>query len=152
WVEQPALGVSLLAAAAVLLATWVRRERSSAAPLVNLRLLRHPAVAGANVTMLLGGVGMYLLLTLVTRYVQTPATAGYGFGVNVFVAGLVLVPFSALGFVGGRLVPRLRQRLTAAALLAAGGGVVLAALLAFGFARHQLWLAFAVMGLLGLGV
>lgn len=137
---------------AVLLAAWVWRERRCAAPLVDVALLRHLAVAGANVTMLLGGIGMYLLLTLVTRDVQTPESAGYGFGVDVFVAGLVLVPFSALGFAGGKLVPRLRRRLQAATVLAAGGGVVLAALVVFALARGQLWLAFAVMGLLGLGV
>ncbi|MEV1171732.1 MFS transporter [Nonomuraea sp. NPDC049784] len=152
WTENPALAAALPAAAAVLLAMWVRRERRCAAPLVDLALLRHPAVAGANVTMLLGGIGMYLLLALVTRYVQTPESAGYGFGVDVFIAGSVLVPFSALGFAGGKLVPRLRKRLQATTVLAAGGGVVLAALVVFALARGQLWLAFAVMGLLGLGV
>ncbi|MER7794173.1 hypothetical protein [Streptomyces sp. NPDC097640] len=96
--------------AAALLGAWVYRERRSSAPLVDLALLRNPAVAGANVVMLLGGVGMYLLLTLVTRYVQTPRSAGYGLGVDVFVAGLVLVPFSALGFAGGKLVSPLRKR------------------------------------------
>ncbi|MFC4117225.1 MFS transporter [Nonomuraea zeae] len=152
WTEHPALAAALPVAAAVLLAAWVRRERRSAVPLVDFTLLRHPAVAGANVTMFLGGIGMYLLLTLVTRYVQTPASAGYGFGVDVFTAGLVLVPFSVLGFAGGKLAPRLRERLQAATVLAAGGGAVLAALVVFALARGQLWLAFAVMGLLGLGV
>ncbi|MET7336776.1 MFS transporter [Nonomuraea sp. NPDC005650] len=152
WTESPALACSLPAAAAVLLAGWVRRERRCDTPLVDLALLRHPAVAGANVTMFLGGVGMYLLLTLVTRYVQTPAATGYGFGVNVFVAGLVLVPFSALGFAGGKLAPSLRRRLAAATVLAVGGAVVLVALVVFALARGQLFMAFAVMGLLGLGV
>jgi predicted MFS family arabinose efflux permease len=152
WTDDPALAAGLLAAALVLLAVWAWRERRVANPLVDLALLRHPAVAGANVIMFLGGIGMYLLLTLVTRYVQTPAKAGYGFGVNVFVAGLVLVPFSALGFVGGKWAPRLRRRLDAATVLALGGAMVLAALAVFALARTQLWLALAVMGLLGLGV
>ncbi|MQA01471.1 MAG: MFS transporter [Streptosporangiales bacterium] len=152
WTERPAFGAALLAAAAVLGGAWVHRERRCAAPLVDLALLRKPAVAGANAVMLLGGVGMYLLLTLVTRYVQTPASAGYGVGVDVFVAGLVLVPFSALGFAGGRLVRPLRTRLAPASVLAAGGTVVLAALALFALTRSQLWLSFAVMGVLGLGV
>ncbi|WP_030986724.1 hypothetical protein [Streptomyces sp. NRRL S-1813] len=138
--------------AAALIGTWARRERRCAAPLVDLALLRNPAVAGANAVMLLGGIGMYLLLTLVTRYVQTPASAGYGFGADVFVAGLVLVPFSVLGFVGGKLVRPLRVRLAPAAVLAAGGTAVLVALALFALTRSHLWHAFAVMGLLGLGV
>jgi predicted MFS family arabinose efflux permease len=152
WTDRPAVAVALVAATVVLLGAWVRRERRCAAPLVDLALLRHPAVAGANVAMLLGGIGMYLLLTLVTRYVQTPESAGYGFGVDVFVAGLVLVPFSAFGFVGGKLMRRPRRRLAPATVLAAGGIAVLAALALFAVNRSQLWLSFTVMGVLGLGV
>ncbi|WP_433463402.1 MFS transporter [Spirillospora sp. CA-128828] len=152
WTHRPAFGTALLAAAAVLIGAWVRRERRYAVPLVDLALLRTPAVAGANAVMLLGGVGMYLLLTLVTRYVQTPESAGYGFGVDVFVAGLVLVPFSALGFAGGRLVRPLHKRLAPSAVLAVGGAAVLAALALFALTRSQLWQAFTVMGVLGLGV
>ena len=43
-----------------------------------------------------------LLLTLITRYAQTPPGAGYGYGLSTFQAGLVLVPFWLLGFVAGR--------------------------------------------------
>ena len=146
------LAVLLLALAAVLLAAWVWRENRAAAPLTDLSLLRHPAVAGANLAMFTGGIGMYLLLTLVTRYVQTPSGTGYGFGFSVFTAGLVLVPFSALGFVGGRAVPALRRRLPLTAILAAGAGVVLAALLMFALARSRPWEPFVTMGALGLGV
>ncbi|MFL6217869.1 MAG: hypothetical protein ACJ742_04840, partial [Actinomycetes bacterium] len=46
-------------------------------PLVDLTALRHPAVAGANLVMGVSGVGMYLQLTLITRYAQTPPGAGY---------------------------------------------------------------------------
>jgi predicted MFS family arabinose efflux permease len=152
WTDRPAFAAALLASAAVLIGAWVRHERRCAAPLVDLALLRNPAVAGANAVMLLGGIGMYLLLTLVTRYVQTPESAGYGFGVDVFVAGLVLVPFSALGFAGGKLVRPLRKRLAPATVLAAGGTAVLAALALFALTRSQLWLSFTVMGVLGLGV
>ncbi|WP_264349517.1 MFS transporter [Streptomyces milbemycinicus] len=152
WTDHPALAAALLAVAAVLLGAWVHRERRSPAPLVDLSRLRNPAVAGANAVMLLGGIGMYLLLTLVTRYVQTPRSTGYGFGVDVFVAGLVLVPFSALGFAGGKLVPPLRKRLAPATVLAVGGAAVLAALVLFALTRDRLWLSFAVMGVLGLGV
>lgn len=152
WLHHMDRAVALLIASAVLLALWATHQRRCDAPLVDLALLRHPAIAGANAVMFLGGIGMYLLLTLVTRYVQTPAKTGYGFGVSVFVAGMVLVPFSALGFVGGRLVKPMRSRFTPATILAAGGVAVLAALVIFAIQRNQLWLSFLVMALLGLGV
>jgi MFS family permease len=138
--------LAVLVLSVVLLAIWVAVERRAAAPLVDLALLRHPSVAAANIVMLLGGVSMYLLLTLVTRYLQTPTAAGYGFGATVLTASLVLIPFSAFGFVGGRLPWPPQRRLVI------GGLATTAGLAFFAVARDQLWRPYATMGLLGLGV
>jgi predicted MFS family arabinose efflux permease len=152
WEQHLPLAIALAVLAVVLLAGWGTRERVLPRPLVDLRLLRHPAVAGANAAMLVAGVGMYLLLTCITRYVQTPGSVGYGFGLDPFTAGLFLVPFSALGFVAGRISPRLRKRMPAAALLSASAAVVLAAFLVFATVRGDLAGPLVAMSLLGLGV
>ena len=76
WSRHLGLAVALAVAAAFLLCVWTVSELRSKAPLVDVRAVRHPAVAGANIAMLVGGVGMYLLLTLITRYSQTPQGAG----------------------------------------------------------------------------
>lgn len=152
WQRHLALAVALVLIAAALLAGWVTRERVLTRPLVDLRLLRHPAVAGANAAMLVAGAGMYLLLTCITRYVQTPSAAGYGFGLDTFTAGLFLVPFSAFGFAAGRVSPHLLRRMTAPALLSAATTVVLAAYLLFATARASLAGPLLAMSLLGLGV
>ncbi len=102
--------------------------------------------------MLVAGAGMYLLLTLITRYAQTPEVAGYGFGLTTFVAGLVLVPFSAAGFLGGKLISRLRHRIGAPLLLAGGAVVVLAAVTLFAAARSNLADVLVSMAILGFGV
>lgn len=149
---RPALAAGMFALAALLLALWARHELRCPAPLVDLALLRRPGVAAANLLMLIGGVGMYLLLTLVTRFVQTPQAAGYGFGLDVFRAGLVLIPFSVFGFVGGRAARDLIRRFTPFAVLAIGSLVAMAAMLLFALARSQLWLPYATMALLGLGI
>jgi len=152
WQHHLPLAAGLALLAVVLLAAWALRERALPRPLVDLRLLRQPAIAGANTAMLVAGAGMYLLLTCITRYVQTPATAGYGFGLDTFTAGLFLVPFSALGFVAGRISPHLRKRMSAAVLLAAATAVVLAAFLLFTAVRGSLAGPLLAMSLLGLGV
>jgi predicted MFS family arabinose efflux permease len=152
WQQHLFLAIALTALAAALLVGWAARERALPRPLVDLRLLRHPAVAGANAAMLVAGAGMYLLLASITRYVQTPAAVGYGFGLDTFAAGLFLVPFSALGFVAGRASPRLRRRMSATALLGAATAVVLAAFLLFATVRGNLAGPLAAMSLLGLGV
>jgi predicted MFS family arabinose efflux permease len=152
WRRHLAVALILAVAAIVLLGTWAASELRSKSPLVNVRLLRHPAVAGANAVMLIGGVGMYLLLTLITRYAQTPHSAGYGFGLTDFVAGLVLVPFSLLGFVAGRLTPPVRERIGAPLLLAGSAAVVLVAFVIFAIARSNLAELFIAIAVLGFGV
>lgn len=152
WRRHPGGAVLLGVLAGLLLAAWTVSELRSANPLVDVRAIRHPAVAGANAVMLVGGLGMYLLLTLITRYAQTPHRTGYGFGLTAFVAGLVLVPFSALGFVAGKVTPRLRLRMGAPALLAGSAAVILGAFALFAATRTDLAELFVDMGVLGFGV
>jgi predicted MFS family arabinose efflux permease len=152
WNHHLAVAVVLAIVAVLLLCVWVLAELRSRTPLVDVRAVRHPAVAGANVAMFVGGIGMYLLLTLITRYAQTPHSAGYGFGLTTFVAGLVLVPFSVLGFVAGRLTPRIRARISAPLLLAGSAVIVLGAFALFAAARSNLAELFVAMGVLGFGV
>ena len=152
WRRHTLVAVLVLGLSLALLASWTALEARTASPLVDVRLLRHPAVAAANLVMLTGGIGMYLLLSLITRYVQTPSSAGYGFGLDTFQAGLVLVPFSLFGFLAGKLVPSLRARIGATALLASGTGAVLTASVVFGFARNHIAEPVLAMSILGIGV
>jgi predicted MFS family arabinose efflux permease len=152
WRTHPPVAPAVLAAGVLTLIGWVATERRTPSPLVDLTALRHPAVAGANLVMGVSGVGMYLLLTLITRYAQTPPGAGYGYGLSTFQAGLVLVPFSVLGFLAGRIVPRLGHRIGPFGLLVAGGGVVVAAFVLFAAARGALAGLVVAMAVLGLGV
>ena len=102
--------------------------------------------------MALGGIGMYLLLTLLTRFAQTPGTAGYGFGLSVFEAGLTLVPFSVMGFVAGRLNPKISTRLGARTTLAASSVTVLVAFLVFLFTHTHVIEILTAQAILGFGV
>ncbi len=152
WTSHSVLAIVLTVLALLILSVWAIYERRVSAPLIDVRLLRHRAVAGANLAMLLGGAGMYLLITLITRYSQTSKLAGYGFGLNTFEAGLVLVPFSVMGFVAGRLTPRLRARIGAEWLLAVGAMLVLGGFALFGFERNHLVVVLIAMALLGFGI
>ncbi|GAA2740589.1 MFS transporter [Kitasatospora cinereorecta] len=150
WTSARLLG--LAGASLLLLGWWVRHELRTAHPLVDLRSLRNRVVLTADVAGLIAGVGMYLLMSLVTRFVQTPSSAGYGFGASITVAGLALLPFSVVSVSTSRLVPVLARRTGTAAILPIGCAVSMVAALAFLFGRDQLWQLFAVMGLAGLGV
>ncbi|MCX5213313.1 MFS transporter [Kitasatospora sp. NBC_00240] len=152
WSHNLGMAVVLAVVAAVLLAVWTLTGLRGRAPLIDLKALRHPAVAGANLAMFVGAIGMYILLTLITRYAQTPHSAGYGFGLTTFVAGLVLIPFSVLGFVGGRLTPPMLKRIDAPLLLAGSAGIIVGGFALFATARSNLVDLLLAMSVLGLGV
>lgn len=150
WTSMPL--IALAAASALLLVWWVAHELRTPHPLVDLRLARDRVVLTADVTALIAGVAMYLLMTVVTRFVQTPPSAGYGFGSSIVVTGLVLLPFSVASVAAGRLVPLLTRRIPLARVLPVGCAISLGAMLIFVFARGSLWEMFAMMAVAGLGV
>ena len=143
--------LTVAATAAIILSCWVCHQLRTAFPLVNLRLMRHRAVLTANATGLFAGLGMYMLLPLVTRYVQAPTSTGYGFGATVVVAGLVLLPFSVASVAASRLLPMIAARLGRRSVLPLGTLFLASAMLLFLLARSELWQLFLVMGVAGLG-
>jgi predicted MFS family arabinose efflux permease len=143
---------ALSAGSAALLLWWVRHELRVPHPLVNLRLARNRAVLTADVTGLMAGIGMYVLMSMVIRFVQTPTSTGYGLGASVVVAALVLTPFSLMSVTASRVVPAISRRLGTRAVLPLGCAVFLVAELQFALARGHLWESFVALGLAGLGV
>jgi predicted MFS family arabinose efflux permease len=131
---------------------WVPHELRTESPLVGLRQLRLPTVLIADASVFLAGAGLYLLMTLASRYVQTPDDSGYGVHGGVITAGLALVPFSLFSFIASRINPFLRRHLTLAALVPVACVIVLLAALLFAAFRESIWNVLAVMGLTGLGV
>ncbi|MFE8948359.1 MFS transporter [Streptomyces sp. NPDC007856] len=152
WGWTSARLLALAAVSVLLLVWWAAHELRTPHPLVDVRLVRHRAVLAADLTAVLSGVGLYLLMSLVTRFVQTPAGAGYGFGASVVVAGLVLVPFSAASMVAGRLVRLLARTIPLARLLPLGCLISLVGMVLFVLARSSLWQVFVTTGITGLGV
>jgi predicted MFS family arabinose efflux permease len=134
------------------LAGWVLLELRRTHPLVEVRLLRLRTVFTADVTVLLTGVGFYLLVSLMTRFVQTPLGSGYGLGASTTVAGLVLLPFSAASLAASKIAPALVRRVSAGAVPPIGSGVMVLSMLMFTYARDSLWEIIVIMGIAGLGV
>lgn len=145
--------ILLLAAVSVaLLGWWIGQELRCPHPLVDLRLIRNRTVLTADVTGLFAGFGMYVLLSLVSRFVQTPASTGYGFTASVVLSGLVLLPFSALSVAASRVAPLIGRHFGQRAVLPLGCVIFIAADLLFATSRGSLWEVFVAMGLSGLGV
>jgi MFS family permease len=150
--RMPWVGASILAAAAVALALWIVVERRTAAPLVDLGLFTRGGLLRANAAMLTAGVGMYLLFSLLTRYVQTPSGAGYGFGLSGVLAGAALIPFAVLGFVAGRLTPWFTARVSARWTFVIYAAFVVLAAVVFAITPGSLIATLVAMAVLGFGV
>lgn len=152
WGWGSARVVGLLTAAALLFALWLATEARSGSPLIDLRVMRLPAVWTTNTAALLFGAGMYAIWSFLPGFVQTPAAAGYGFGASVTASGLLMLPMLVAMFLSGVLAGRLEPRVGAKALLTAGAAL---GALACGFLTlwHDApWQIAVVAGLFGLGI
>ncbi|MEW1931427.1 MFS transporter [Rhodococcus sp. NPDC079359] len=152
WGWTSATLLSSAAVAVVVTAVWTWWELRHDTPLVNVRLLRHSSVLAANVMVVLVGAGIYPLLSLVVRYVQTPLSEGYGYGYSAALAGLMLVPYSLGSFVASRLAVRAMRRLSLEILVAASSAVLIASMALFLTTRAHLVPLLITMALAGFGI
>jgi MFS family permease len=146
-------GVLVLIGGSLLLtAAWAWYELRATEPLVELRMLRRPAVLTADVAGLLIGIAMYLTLALITDYVQAPRSSGYGFSASVFVAGLIIVPMSVMSVVSSCVARPLARRFGIRRVLPIGALVLALGPIYFGLTGNSVWQAAVAMGVVGVGV
>jgi predicted MFS family arabinose efflux permease len=146
--------LALLVCGVALLAVWSVQQLhgSNSAPLVELRLLRHPAVLAADACAFLLIMAMYMDLSVVTEFVQLPRSDGFGFSASVGVAGLVLIPLAVLMLAVSRMLPTFVRWVGAPAVLAVGCLIAVVGSVFFAVFHGALWEAFVMMGILGLGL
>jgi MFS family permease len=130
WTSPGTLG--LFAAAAVTFALWTWVENHSTMPLIDLKMMRIPAVWWTNIAALLLGVGMYSTFIVVPPFLQTPRGVGYGLGASVTISGLYMLPSTGAMLVISLYIGRITSRFGAkvplvigCALTAASFGILL---------------------------
>ncbi|HKG65119.1 MAG TPA: MFS transporter [Solirubrobacteraceae bacterium] len=121
WASAPV--AALAAAAAVLLALWIRVERRVDDPLIDLRTLARRGMAATNATTFMVGFAMTGFFVAMPALVQSPSA---GFGASPLEAGLLLLPFSVAMMLGGPAGGALLGRAGRLAVLR--GGLATAAL------------------------
>ena len=148
WTSTKVIG--LLVAAVVLGVAWVFSEQRATTPLIDMTMMRLPAVWTTNLVALLIGVGMYATFAFLPEFSQTPSSAGYGFSASITESGLLLLPSSVTMFVvglqSGRLVTAFGSK--AVVTLGCAIGVIPMVMLAFAHThKWELYLATAIMGI-----
>lgn len=124
WSSPTVLG--LFAAAAVLFVVWGRMELRVPSPLVDLRVSARPAVLWTNIGSILIGFAMFAGFLVTTQVLQAPVESGYGFGLPLLVAGLVLLPIGGAMAVFSPVSARLSKRFGPRTTLVAGTLVLVA--------------------------
>ncbi|MGW4460681.1 MFS transporter [Micromonospora sp. NPDC004704] len=142
----------LLVVAVAVFAAWAATEVRSANPLIDMRIMRLPAVWATNLVALLFGGAMFALYGFLPQFTQTPASAGYGFGASVTEAGLLMLPMLVTMFVAGLLSGRLEGVFSAKAQLITGSAFSVVACAALVVAHDERWQLGAAAAVFGLGI
>jgi EmrB/QacA subfamily drug resistance transporter len=143
--------VGLLAAAVVLAAAWVAAELRAATPLIDMQMMRQKAVWTNNLVALLIGVGMYATFAFLPEFLQTPTTAGYGFGASITRSGLMLLPSTVTMFITGQFAGRLTKLLGGKVLVIAGCLAGCACMAILAFAHSHVWEIYIANAIMGVG-
>ncbi len=144
--------VGLVAAAVVLAVLWVLVEVRSESPLVDMGMMRLPAVWTNNLVAFLFGMAMYSVMVFIPEFVQTPTSAGYGFSASIIQSGLFLLPLTVTMFIFGLLAGPMAAAVGSKPSVIAGSSTTSAAFVLLTVAHHQRWEIYVASALLGAGL
>jgi MFS family permease len=150
WKSTSVLG--LLSAVVVLIPCWIRSETRSDTPMVDMKMMRIPAVWSTNLAALLFGFGMFAMFVAVPEFAETPARVGYGFGASVTQSGLYILPFAVAMLVIAPLTGRLTVAIGSKPILIMGALFAAACYGLLVVAHGEPWNIYVAAGLLGIGV
>ncbi|MFC4035661.1 MFS transporter [Streptomyces polygonati] len=143
--------IGLFVAAAVLAVGWVEVERRSAMPLIDMTMMRRPAVWTNNLVALLFGVGMYATFAFLPEFVQSPKSTGYGFGASITQSGLILLPMTVTMFLVGLRASAFAARVGGKTVVLLGSLVATGSLALLAFAHTHTWELYVATAIMGVG-
>jgi EmrB/QacA subfamily drug resistance transporter len=155
--EAPAWGwgsgrvLGLIAAAAVIAVVWVIAESRSEFPLIDMKMMRIRAVWATNLVALLFGVAMYAAFAFLPELLQTPSSAGYGFGASITESGLMMLPQTVAMFLVGIVAGRLAFRFGSRNLVIVGSSIGAVGFALIALAHGQEWGIYLISTVIGLG-
>jgi predicted MFS family arabinose efflux permease len=143
--------VGLIIAAAIFFVVWVRLELKLEEPLVDMRLMRRPALWRVNAASFAIGFAMQATFTFVPRFVQIAPSTGFGLGIRPSRAGLVALPWSVGSTLTGLLLGRLAARYGPKLVLVAGAALSAVPFLILSIRHDSVWIICLALGVFGTG-
>jgi EmrB/QacA subfamily drug resistance transporter len=150
WASPRVLG--LLTGAVVGVLAWVAVELRVREPLIDMRMMRLTAVWTNNLVAVLFGASMYSLMAFLPEFLQTPTSAGYGFGASTATSGVYLMPMTVMMFLFGMLSGRIAARVGPKVAVVVGASASCVGYLVLALWHQQSWQIYLVSALLGTGL
>lgn len=144
--------MGLFALTVVVFVLWILSESRASEPLIDLAMMRVPAVWTNNLVGFLFGVGMYSAMAFLPAFLQTPASYGYGFGASIIRSGLFLLPMTVMMFFFGLLSGRIAARIGSKNAVIIGSIMSALGYITLAVAHSHPWQIYAVSALLGVGL
>ncbi|HUY21538.1 MAG TPA: MFS transporter [Acidimicrobiales bacterium] len=144
--------IGLIVLAVVIGGLWIVVESRSRQPLIDMTMMRLPAVWTNNLVAFLFGMGMYSVMAFLPEFLQTPRSSGYGFGASIIESGLFLLPLTVTMFLCGLLSGRIAAAVGSKTAVVIGSAGSAAAYLILAFANTHAWQIYAASTVLGIGL
>ncbi|MET0930751.1 MAG: MFS transporter [Aeromicrobium sp.] len=144
--------IGLFVGAVVLAVAWVAVENRSASPLIDMTMMRLPAVWTTNLVALLVGFGMYACFGFLPQFTQTPSAAGYGFGASITESGLMLLPSTVAMFVVGLMSGTFVRLIGPKTVVIIGNLISAASMAILAFAHDEKWQLYLASAVMGVGI
>ncbi len=135
-----------------LLGVFVLIEGRVHQPLIDLEVLRKPAVAATNLTGFLIGIAMFSSFLTFPQFAQAPESTGYGFGFSVTAAGFLMLPTAVAQLLAGPPAAKLAERVGFRSVLTLGAVLITLSFLINTFAHDHPWELIIGGILMGVGI
>ena len=152
WGWGSARTLGLIAAGAVLLIIWIRFERGRRDALIDIATMAHPAVWRTNAAAGFSGFSMFTAFAVIPRFVQEPASTGWGFGASVESAGVYLVPATITMVLTAPLSGRIERWIGSRLALVSGCACSGLGFVLIAFSPAVRWHVYAGSALVGVGL
>lgn len=146
------VSLAWFAGAAVFLAAWIWRELTVANPLLDVRLLAHPAVAWPNIITVFIALGVYQGGHLMALFGQQPLSTGIGLGLSATMAGFLLLPANILAGLSTPFVAQAIRRFGPRNVARTGCAMMTLAFAILAFFNGDFGLVLGLMILQGIGL
>jgi MFS family permease len=144
--------VGLFAASAAAIVLFAAVERSTSAPIVDVRQLAARSTGSATLVAFALGFALFIAGVVVPQVATLPEASGYGLGLTITQTGLILMPGALAIVAGGWASGRLATRVGARALVGVGVACSACAYAGLAVAHHSIPAIVLANVALGLGI